>query len=126
MGFNITSIEPHYDFTIVGGGHFKIKLEGMEGQEFYTLSFVHFLEDRLKRDEDLYKYIEAHHRQNTLSKIIQDLYSLAAPIQEWIYNYLVETRHDANPPLFRALLNLQSSVSNLEASGSAGSPIDPQ
>lgn len=121
-GYKLVSFTPHYDYTRVGGGHFTLKLETEDGQELYDLGFVELLEDRLKHDEGLFNYIGEHHRQNKVSDVIKDLYSLGAPLEEWINDYMIESRADLNPKLFSALLNFYNNLIRVESSGSAAPP----
>lgn len=114
----LTKIEPHYDFTKVGGGHFKLQFGQQDGQMFYTLGFVEFLEERLQHDTQLFDYIEAHHKQNTVSDAIKDLYELGAPIDQWVTDYIETARQDVNPTLFNALIDFYNQLIRVESSGS--------
>lgn len=118
LDFKLTKVKPCYDYEKVGGGHFKLYF-GTDTEMFYTLSFVPFLDDRLKQDDNLFEYIKNHHKDKTVSHAIYDLYDMGFPVDQWVEQYIEKARVDVNPKLFNAMLNFYKYLKNFgETSGS--------
>jgi len=102
--FKLTKVEPNYDYSTVGGGHFKLYF-GTDQKATHKLSFYGFLESRLQTDDDLFEYIKTHHKDKTISHAIWDLYDLGFPIDQWVQDYVANVKKDVDPKMFNALVS---------------------
>ncbi len=105
LDFKITSIEPIYDYDKVSGGYFEVFFEGMKESPF-KLSFVPFLNDRLKQDEKLYSFIEKRYSEKTISHAIWDLYDMEFPVDDWVKSYIETAAESVDITLFNQLLQI--------------------
>lgn len=118
LEFKLTEVEPHYDYSKVGGGYFRLRF-GSDKEMPLHLSFVAFLDHRLKQDDNLFEYIRNHHKDNTVSHAICDLYDMGCPVDQWVEEYIEMARVDVDPKMFNALLDFYKYIRNFgETSGS--------
>lgn len=78
--YDITSIEPVYDFENAGGGYFNVYFLNLSDEPF-KLSFVSFLDYVLEEDDNMFQYV-CKQNFDTASHAIQDLYDLGYFMQE--------------------------------------------
>ena len=116
LDHKITSIEPVYDFERVGGGYFKIHF-GIGGDPF-KLSFVPFLDNRVRQSEDLFNYLKKTSKDLTVSHAIYDLYDLGFPVDEWVHEYIEMVQGSVNGDLFNKLITFYNYIKNFNSSGS--------
>ena len=98
----ITSIAPVYDESILGG-HFSVTF-GLES--VFNLNFSSFLRHRFEKDEPLKDYVRTTNRREdvTTSSIVQDLYEIGCPVEEWVHEHFADVRSKVSQ--FDALIQL--------------------
>jgi hypothetical protein len=107
----ITRIEPVYDFDKVAGGYFKIYY-GVETDATIKLSFVPFLDNRIRQSDELFKYLKKTSKDKTVSHAIYDLYDIGFPVDEWVEEYIETAKNSANAELFNALIHFYNHIKN--------------
>lgn len=102
--FTITNIEPIYDFTDVSGGYFEIYF-GYKKKDPFKLSFIPFLERRVKLDDKLHDYLKKTvDESKTVSDSIFDLYDIGFPVDSWVKEYIEYARDDIGANSFNAII----------------------
>ena len=101
--YDITKIEPIYDFQEVSGGYFEIYF-GYNHKDPFKVSFVPFLERRVKQDQKLYDYLKTTSQDKTVSDAIFDLYDIGFPVDSWVKEYVEYAKENVSVNLFNALV----------------------
>ena len=114
----ITSVYPKYDKSVLGG-HFEVTF-GLDN--VFRLNFTAFLKNRFELDEKLKSYVRNRETDEvSASSIVQDLYSIGCPVEQWVNEYFVDVRSRVSQ--FDALLHLFNHLKNFgdEGYGKEGS-----
>lgn len=98
----VTKVDPIYDFDRVAGGYFNVYFNHNDRDPF-KLSFVPFLDYRLKNSDELYNYLKKR-SDDTVSHAIYDLYDIGFPIDEWVEEYIEMVKDKVDADLFNALV----------------------
>jgi hypothetical protein len=111
---DITSIVPEYDFAERGEGRFRVEV-GHKQEACFTIRFGSFLDHRLtvdqeKGDGELFVFMMNNYSDKTVSHVIDDLYDIGFPVDEWVIEYIQDllnksTKYAAMLKLFTTLLN---------------------
>ena len=111
LEYDITRIDPVYDFQDVAGGYFEIYF-GYNHKDAFKVSFVPFLERRVKLDQRLFDYLKTSAKDKTISDAIYDLYDIGFPVDTWVKEYVEYAKENVSVNLFNALIlffnNIQS------------------
>lgn len=111
LEYKITRVEPVYDFDKVAGGYFKVYF-GVNDSDPFKLSFVPFLDNRIRQSTDLFNYLKKTSKDLTVSHAIYDLYDLGFPIDEWVEEYVDNARNSLNAELFNSLIRFYNYIKN--------------
>ena len=116
--YAIKSITPVYDYSKVSGGYFLLTF-GSDSTPF-KLSFVPFLEQRVREDENLFAYLKKTVKDKTVSDAIFDLYDLGFPVDEWVIDHIEKAKESVTPDMFNALVQFYNFIKdfNNDPSGS--------
>jgi hypothetical protein len=117
LEFTISSITPVYDFTKVSGGHFLLKF-GLDDTNPFKLSFVPFLEQKIREDEKLFAYLKDTVKDKTVSDAIYDLYDIGFPVDEWVMKYVDDAKNSITPDMFNALIQFYNFIKDFNDSPS--------
>ena len=101
--YNVTKIMPIYNFQDVAGGYFEVYF-GYNHKDPFKVSFVPFLELRVKRDERLLEYLKKTAKDKTISDSIYDLYDIGFPVDAWVREYIEYARDNVSANMFNALI----------------------
>jgi len=101
--YKITSIEPVYEFDSVTGGYFNIKY-GYTDTDTFKLSFVPFLDSKIRDSDELFMYLKKTSADKTVSHAIFDLYDLGFPVDEWVDTYMEEAKNNLSADIFNKLI----------------------
>jgi hypothetical protein len=97
----ITSIEPIYEDSILGG-YFKVTF-GLDN--VFKLNFTSFLKHRFEKDDNLRTYVrDADREEISASSIVEDLYSIGCPMEDWVQDHFTDVRSRVSQ--FDALIQL--------------------
>jgi len=98
----ITSIRPVYDKTVLGG-HFEVTFGP---NVVFNLSFPAFLKNKFEEDQKLKDYVRNRKDDAEISAsgIVNNLYYIGCPVDEWVEDYFVNVRSKVSQ--FDALLQL--------------------
>ena len=98
----ITGIVPVFESSTLGG-HFAVTF-GIDNK--FRLSFVSFLKHRFDKDDKLKHYVRnAEDKGITAAAIVQDLYDIGCPIEDWVTDHFQDAREQM-PTQFDLLLQL--------------------
>lgn len=111
LDHKITEVIPKYDFEKVAGGYFEIHF-GFDKVDPFKLSFVPFLDYRLRNDSKLFDYLNTKPKDQTVSHAIYDLYDLGFPIDEWVEDYIEMAKDSVSADLFNALMQFYIHLKN--------------
>lgn len=108
----IVNITPIYDYKKVAGGYFEIEFER---SSVFKLSFVPFLDYRVRNDENLFEYLKKTATDLTVSHAIFDLYDMGFPVDEWVRDYIDMAKNSVSADLFNTLINFYTYVKNFNS-----------
>jgi hypothetical protein len=107
----ITRVDAKFDFNNELGGHFDIYF-GPDTVDPFTLSFIPFLDERVNKDDALFKYISDNKDKcPTVSYTILELYDLGMPVDDWVKEY-INSRSQVNAELFNTLIKFFNFMNN--------------
>lgn len=114
----VTDIIPIYDHSNVAGGYFEIYFDYTDTDPF-KLSFVPFLDHKVRNDASLYEFIKNKDSENyTVSDAIYELYDIGVPVDTWVEEYIEMVKERVDARLFNALVQLFTHIKGFN-SGSA-------
>lgn len=120
VDYQVTRIDPVYDFDKVSGGYFLLYF-GMDDKKPFKLSFVPFLDAKIREDEKLFAYLKGTTKDLTVSHAIHDLYDIGFPVDEWVLKYVDDAKNDIKPDMFNALIQFYNYIKDFgNPSGSLG------
>ena len=117
MEFKVTKIDPIYDFNNVSGGYFNVYFGLNHKEAPFKLSFLPFLERRVKQDQKLFEYLKKISKDCTVSDSIFHLYDIGFPVDSWVVEYIEYARENINTNLFNALILFFNTI-RTESTGS--------
>jgi hypothetical protein len=107
--FEITDIIPFYDYKNVSGGYFKI-FYNYDGAETFNLSFVPFLDSRVRQSTELFEYLKKTTKDLTVSHAIYDLYDLGFPVDDWVREYIEGAKESISGNIFNELVKFYNFI----------------
>ena len=117
LNYKTARIEPVYNFDKVSGGHFEIYFE-VEDSDPFKLSFVPFLDHKIRQNSDLFDYLKKTSKDLTVSHAIYDLYDIGFPVDEWVIDYMEVARNSVSKDLFNKLIEFYNLIKDFNPSGS--------
>jgi hypothetical protein len=99
----IIKIVPIFDYSRVAGGYFEIHFDTDELDPF-KLSFVPFLDHRVRKDDKLFHYLKDSVGDGTVSHAIYNLYDIGFPVDDWVVEHVDMAKDNVGADLFNALM----------------------
>lgn len=115
--FDIIEITPVYEYENVAGGYFNIQF-GMDPKDVIKLSFVPFIDYKIRNDGSLFKYLKKTSKDLTVSHAIYDLYDIGFPIDDWVRDYIEIAKTDTKADLFNTLIHFYNHIKNFNSGSS--------
>jgi hypothetical protein len=108
--YEVTGVEPVYNFKNAGSGFFYVHFDKMTKHPF-KLSFISFVEYLITKDEKLFKYL-AGKKFDTTSHAIEDLYDIGYPVVDEVQAYMDKLKKSIDPLFLEKMYKLLTYLKN--------------
>lgn len=102
--YEVTGVEPVFDFKNAGNGYFYIHFDKMTNHPF-KLSFISFVEHLITKDEKLLSYLSGK-KFNTTSHAVEDLYDIGYPVVKEVEAYMDNLKQSIDPLFLEKMYKL--------------------
>ena len=114
LEYKVRSVLRIYDFRDVAGGYFEVYF-GYNTTDPFKLSFVPFLDKRVREDKRLYDYLKQTSSDRTVSDAIFDLYDIGFPVDAWVEEYVEYAKENVSVSLFNALIHFFNHIKSFNS-----------
>jgi hypothetical protein len=116
--YEVTGVEPIYNFKNAGSGFFYVHFDKMTKHPF-KLSFISFVEHLITKDEKLLKYL-AGKKFDTTSHAVEDLYEIGYPVVKEVQAYMEKLKESVDPLFLEKMYKLLVYLKNFNDNESKG------
>ena len=103
----VVSISPVYDYKLIDGGIFDLKMSTNGVIRPHTLKYTTFLEWLFKQDEPLYSYFQSTFevKDQTVSHIVEELYDIGFDVDQSVKDYFEYVKSNVDKVILTKVLN---------------------